>query len=124
MELRRRGEGSRHRPPVPDAPTVEVLFGGDEGGPDVAVVRVEIPAGSGMPPHSHGGSDVILVPIDGAVEITKDDETIHVGVGDSALIRRDEVVALRNPGSETAEVVVAAGPVDFVAGLRSWPPAD
>lgn len=124
MELRRRGEGSRHRAPLPDAPTVEVLFGGEDGGPDVAVVRVEVPAGASMPPHAHNGSDVILVPTAGAVEITKGDETIRVGVGDTALIGRTEVVSLRNAGEETAEVVVAAGPPDFVSVLRSWPTAE
>lgn len=121
MELRSRGEGVVRRPPVPDGPTVEVLFGGDEGGPDVGLVRVEVPPGAGMPEHDHGGSDVVLVPLEGAVEISQGGEVIAVGVGDAALVRKDERVALRNPGDQVAHLVVAAAPVAFVAGIRGWP---
>ena len=45
MELVKYGEGALRQPPVPNAPTVEVVFGGLEGGSDVGLVRVRIPAG-------------------------------------------------------------------------------
>ncbi|MEM9566563.1 MAG: cupin domain-containing protein [Actinomycetota bacterium] len=121
MELQRRGDGTTKRPPAPNAPTVTVLFGGEEGGPDVGVVRVAIPAGAGMPEHDHGGSDVVLVPQVGSVEISHGDETIVVGVGDAALIRKDERVSLRNPGEGEVEVLVAAGPPAFLTSIRAWP---
>lgn len=124
MELIHSGEGARRRPPTPNAPTVEVLFGGDDGGPDVGVVRVSVPAGAVMPEHDHGGSDVVLVPVVGSVEISDADGTIAVGVGDAALLRKDETVSLRNPGDGAAEVIVAAGPPAFVASIRAWPPVD
>jgi quercetin dioxygenase-like cupin family protein len=103
-----------------------VLFGGDDGGPGVGVVRVEVPAGAVMPEHSHGGSDVVLVSVDGTIEITKGPDTLVIEAGDAALVRSDETVALRNPGAQAAEVLVAAGPPHFVAGIRQWPdaPAD
>ncbi len=120
MELRSRGDGLV-RQPAPGAPVVEVLFGGDESGPDVGLVRVDIAPGSGMPEHDHGGSDVVLVPIVGSVVVSKGDESFSVGVGDALAIRKDEKVALRNPSDETAHVVVAAAPTAFVTAIRSWP---
>lgn len=123
MKVHTRGDGPKRRPPAPNSPTVEVLFGGEPGGPDVGAVRVEVPVGAGMPAHTHGGSDIVLVPIEGAVEISKGDELVKVAVGDAILILKDEAVSLRNPGDQPAHVIVAAGPATFIAGVRAWPDA-
>lgn len=120
MELCRQGEGLQ-RSPRQGGPVVTVLFGGDPGGPDVGVVRVDVPPGGGMPEHTHGGSDVVLVPVEGTVVISQGSESITVETGSAALVRKDEAVSLANPGEETAQVIVAAGPADFVAGIRDWP---
>jgi len=124
MELVRKGEGARRQPPAPNAPTVEVLVGGEEDSPDVGVVRVSVPAGAAMPEHDHGGSDVVLVPVVGSVEISDAHGTIIVAVGDAALVRKDERVSLRNPTDSAAEIIVAAAPPAFVASIRAWPTAD
>lgn len=124
MELIKAGEATRKRPPTPNAPTVEVLFGGDDGGPDVGVVRVSVPVGAAMPEHDHGGSDVVLSPVAGSIEITGGGESISVGVGDTALVRKQEKVSLRNAGNVVAEVIVAAAPPAFVGSIRAWPDAD
>jgi quercetin dioxygenase-like cupin family protein len=124
MELIRHGEGLFRSPPAPHAPTVEVLFGGAAGGSDVGVVRVGVPVGATLPEHDHSGSDVVLVPVLGTVEITAGGEVTTVGSGDAALIRKDERVALRNPGAWPAELLVAAAPTDFVDRIRSWPESD
>lgn len=124
MQLRNSHDGLVRKPAIPNSPTVTVLFGGEEGGPDVGLVRVHVPAGAGMPAHKHNGSDVIITPVAGHVQIEKGDESIQVQVGDSALIGRDEEVALSNPGDEPADLLVAAGPADFVAGIRAWPGTD
>lgn len=121
MERRQQGQGVRKQPPGPNRPSVEVLFGGDDGGPDVGVLRVEVPGGASMPEHQHGGSDVVLVAVAGTVEITKGAEVIKLSAGDAALVHKDELVALRNPAEDVAEVIVAAGPPHFVAGVRQWP---
>lgn len=125
MQLRTAADALLRRPPAPNSPTVTVYFGGTEDeSQDVGVVRVSVPAGGGMPPHKHSGSDVILVPTRGRVVITKEGgQEIEVTVGDAALIGRDEAVALANPDDQVAEVIVAAGPADFVAGIRNWPEA-
>lgn len=124
MQLRKEAEALVRKPPAPNSPVVTVFFGGEEGGPDVGLVRVQVPAGAGMSAHRHNGSDVILAPVVGWVRISKGEEAIDVHVGDSALVLKDEAVSLTNPGSETAHVIVAAGPADFVAGIREWPEPD
>lgn len=96
-------------------------FGGEEDGPDVGLVRVRVSAGAGMPSHRHNGSDVIVTPVTGRVRISDGETTVEVGVGSSALVRKDEEVSLTNPGNEPAEVLVSAGPADFIAGVRQWP---
>lgn len=121
MQLRTAADGLVRQAPAPNSPTVTVFFGGDGDGRDVGLVKVTVPPGAGMPPHKHGGSDVILTPTTGRVRITKGEESIEVGVGDAALIGKDEAVALTNPGHDEAQVIVAAGPADFVAGIRAWP---
>ncbi|PKV99918.1 mannose-6-phosphate isomerase-like protein (cupin superfamily) [Amycolatopsis echigonensis] len=106
---------------MPNAPTVTVFFGGEEGGPDVGLVRVRIPVGTSLPHHTHGGSDVILAPIAGLIRISTDDESIDAHPGDSVLVRKDDEVSLANPGEVEAQVIVAAGPPNFVGGIRQWP---
>lgn len=120
MELCQHADGLR-RSPRPGGPVVTVLFGGDPEGPDVGVVRVEVPPGGGMAEHTHGGSDVVLVPVVGMVVISKGAESITVRTGDAALVRKEEAVSLANPGEEVAQVLVAAGPPSFVSGIRDWP---
>lgn len=122
MDVNTRGTGRRHQP-APGAPLVEVLFGGEDGGPDLGLLHVEVPVGAGMPEHTHGGSDIVLLPLDGAVDITKGDEVAHVAVGDAICIRKHEAVSLSNPGDRPARLIVAAAPPAFVAGVRSWPDA-
>ncbi|MDN5723604.1 MAG: cupin domain-containing protein [Corynebacterium sp.] len=124
MQLCKQAEGLVRTPPVPNAPIITVFFGGEQDGPDVGLVRVQVPPGAGMPAHRHNGSDVILAPVVGWVRISKGDESLEVHPGDAALVGKDEQVSLTNPGTETAHVIVAAGPADFVAGIRQWPQPD
>lgn len=124
MQLRKGAESLVRKPPIPDSPVITVFFGGEQNGPDVGLVRVQIPVGAGMPAHRHDGSDVILAPVAGWVRISKEEETIEVRPGDAALVGKNEKVSLTNPGTETAHVIVAAGPADFIAGIRQWPQPD
>ena len=121
MELRTAENAPHRRPPGENTPTVTILFGGEEDGPDIGLVRVSVPTGSGMPAHRHGGSDVIITPVAGRVTISDGTASVDVGVGSSALVRKDEEVSLSNPGDEPAELIVSAGPADFVTGIRQWP---
>jgi len=121
MELRTAKDGVVRRPPGKNMPTVTVVVGGEENGPDVGLARVRVPVGASMPAHSHNGSDVIITPVAGQVSISDGSTSIDVIVGSSALIRKDEKVSLRNSSDEPAEFIVSAGPADFIAGIRQWP---
>lgn len=125
MKLVTARETARRSPGSDNSPTISVYFGAEGDSPDVGVLRIKIPAhGGGMPPHRHNGSDVVIVPLVGSVVISKDEESIEVKVGDAIQILRDEAVSLSNPGSEVAEVLVAAGPADFVRnGVLQMPEA-
>lgn len=57
------------------------------------------------------------------MELLKVEEVAEVGPGDAVLVRKEEAVGLANPGDETAELVVAAGPANFVAAARAMPAA-
>lgn len=123
MKLVKKADAAVRSPGTSNTPTVSVYVGGPDDPQDVGVVRVSIPAGAGMPPHKHNGSDVIVSPIVGYVVIAKGEESIEVRVGDSALVTRDEEVSLTNPTDEVAEVIVSAGPANFISGILSWPEA-
>ena len=105
MQLIANGNAPTHYANFPDRPSVTVLLGEDDGA-DIGMVRVDVPAGAGMPPHRHDGSDVIITPVSGAVRVTKDDTIIDVGTGDALLIHKDETVALINPYQAPAELTV------------------
>lgn len=120
MKLAQHGMGQRRKPPAPDAPTVEILFGADEGA-NLGVIRVEVPAGAGMPEHGHGGSDVIVMPTTGSIVMSQGDNEVAVNPGDAVLVPKDETVALRNPGNEVVHVLVAASPTNFLENVANWP---
>lgn len=109
------------RSPGEARPTVTVLFGGDGDPTDVGLVRVTMPPGVEMPAHKHHGSDVIVSPISGQVQMHQGEDTIDLTVGDSVLVDKEEAVSLTNRSSETAELLVAAGPTNFVATVARWP---
>lgn len=124
MKLVTHAEGALRKPPAPNSPTVTVIFDGTHHSTDVGLVKVSVPGGAMMAAHKHSGSDVILTPIIGMVRIAKGEEIIDVHVGDSALVLKDEAVSLSNPDDSPAEVLVAAGPANFVTGILDWPTPD
>jgi hypothetical protein len=74
-----------------------------------------------MPEHDHAGSDVVVMPEDGSIDLLQNGSTTSLGPGAIAVIGRKERVAVRNPASQPVTLLVVAGPTDFVAGLRRWP---
>ena len=52
------------------------------------------------------------------------EEQIDVYPGDAAFIDKDEAVSLTNPGSQDAQVFVAAGPASFVRTVLAWAAVD
>lgn len=120
MQLMTNHNAPVHSAHFPDSPEVTILFG-EADSVDIGMATVRIPAGAGMPPHRHNGSDVILTPLSGAVQVTKGDQVIDVRPGDALLILKDESVALANPHDDPAELIVAAGPASFLSAIGKWP---
>ncbi|UXY31977.1 cupin domain-containing protein [Streptomyces sp. HUAS TT20] len=113
----------RRRAPVPGGPTAALLTT-EEISDQVAVLHVELAAGTTMAEHEHGASQVVLIPVAGAVEVhhegrvwtlTAGTAAAHIGVG--------ERVSLANPGAEPASLMVVVSPPEFADRLASWPQA-
>lgn len=112
----------RRRAPLPDGPTVAPLV--PPGVSDrAAVVHMELPAGAGLPEHAHGASEIVLIPLSGAVEVRQGEEVRALSAGAVARIAVGERVSLANTGAETASLMVVASPPDFAEHLASWPEA-
>src|SRR5699024_395756 len=124
MKLRTAADATVRLPPVTDSAVISVFFGDADDPGDLGLLEVAVPAGAGMPPHRHHGSDVILIPVAGFVRIVKGEEQIDVYPGDAAFIDKDEAVSLTNPGSQDAQVFVAAGPASFVRTVLAWAAVD
>lgn len=124
MRLVKAGDGAVRQAPLPNAPVVTVLVGGDDGSTDIGFARISVAQGAAMVPHRHNGSDVVLTSLAGTVRINKDGEYVDVGVGDTIFIGRDEEVGLANIGDEPADLIVAAGPAKFITAVSRWPQPD
>lgn len=112
----------RRSAPLPDGPTVAPLV--PVGTSDrVAAVHMEIPAGGGLPEHSHGASEIVLVPLAGAVRLRHEGRERTLSPGMSAHIATGERVSLSNEEAEAATLVVVASPPEFAEHLASWPTA-
>lgn len=116
------GTRETKRPPVRDAPVVELLLGGD-GELSSAVASITIPPGGGMPEHDHGGSLTVLTPIEGSARLidSEADEVIELKPGTVTAIPVGHRVAVENPGEGNARLIATFTPPDFVRQLKSWP---
>lgn len=114
------GSATRRRAPVADGPTVAPLTT-PETSDRVAVVHMELPAGGRMPEHDHGPSQIVLIPVSGSVELRHGEDVHALGPGSAAHIGTGERVALANPGSEPASLMVVASPPEFASRLSAWP---
>jgi len=53
----------------------------DDSGGELTVMEMELPVGSGPPPHTHSGGETVYI-VEGAVRYHIDDETFDAGPGD------------------------------------------
>lgn len=58
----------------------EVLVAGEETGGKATVMRMTAPAGTGSPPHTHAGDELLYV-LDGDVDVHIDGDVISAGPG-------------------------------------------
>ena len=118
MELVSAGHGLRRKTPNRNSPTVELLFSGYEEGPDVGVVKMSIPPQGCVIDLDHGGADVVLLMLTGAVEISSGELVRTLEAGDAALLRKRERASLRNRGEVDAVFIAAAGPSPKAGPVR------
>lgn len=120
------GAGDRRRAPVPNGPVAEILIGADAD-QRLGAVHVVVPPGGGMPPHDHGASETLLIPLSGHVRLADAEQggdVTDLEPGALATIPVGQRVTLQNPTEEEARLLVILAPADFAARLRDWPPAD
>ncbi|HET6633822.1 MAG TPA: cupin domain-containing protein [Streptomyces sp.] len=116
------GTTTRRQAPIPDGPSVAPLV--PTGTSDrVAVLHMELPAGGSLPDHSHGPSEIVLVPLSGTFTVRHDGQEHRLAAGAAAHIATGERVSLHNPGDEPARLMIVASPPDFAAHPESWPTA-
>lgn len=118
------GTGERRAAPVPGGPTVEILRA---AAPDrqLAVLHITVPPGGGMPEHTHGPSEVLLIPQDGTIRLTPAGEpAIELRPGILATVPVGRPVALENPTDHDVRILVVVAPPEFAAAAASWPAAD
>lgn len=79
MRIIQPGEGPARSAPVEYGPEAEVLVGGD--GERLAVARVVVPPGGGMPEHDHGESEAMVLCQDGRIRLREGgrEETLEPG---------------------------------------------
>ncbi len=104
-----------------------VLIDGPRAAGRLALVEVELPPGSGIPPHVHTREDEAFVVLEGEIEFRLGDRAVRGGPGFTAYGPRDRAHAYRNGGSTTARMlvtVVPAGIESMFAEIAAVPPAE
>lgn len=77
--------------------------------PDVEpkTVRLVLPEGEEVAPHTHPGREIVLYLVDGAIELRLGDETHELAAGDVARFDGDREISPRAVEDSTALVVLA-----------------
>lgn len=101
-----RAEGALQRALTPAGPTVEALIDQTPDGGRLAVTEIVIPPGVGMREHDHGGSEALLVPLDGVLAVTSGTQRRDISSGMVVLLGRGERVQLSNLTSEPFTMIV------------------
>ncbi len=113
-EHRSNEDGESSRPPLPrDAGVMDILTLADapdyddervvaqpflEGSQsNVRVIRLS--PGQALPPHTHGGSDLMLCVVEGEGVLTTETGPVAFGAGSLAFYRGDEQLLLANEGT-------------------------
>lgn len=123
MQIFEYGAGPHHRAPLPDGPVVEILSGTDTDDRQLAAARVQIPAGGAMPEHDHGESETLVVPLEGDLVLSSDENAQKLHPGVIVRVGRGERVRVENQGGHTAVMLAVFAPPAFINRLAAWPAA-
>lgn len=84
----------------------------------LAVTEIMIPPGVAIREHDHGGSEALLVPLDGVLAVTSGTQRRDISSGMVVLLERGERVQLSNLTSEPFTMIVVS------TSVPEPPPAD
>src|SRR5947208_15753031 len=84
------------------------------GGEQVLLCRVEYAPGKQVPWHAHDDSEQVMLIVDGAVEMTIEDETKTLGAGEVAVVNRGVRHKLYSEGGATFMEALDPVPLDTV----------
>jgi mannose-6-phosphate isomerase-like protein (cupin superfamily) len=99
------------------APTAILIDGAQTGGA-FALVEVEVPPGSGIPPHVHERESETFMVVAGEIDLWCGGETRRLRAGDSLFGPRGVPHAPTNPGPGPARVRVIIAPAGFEQFFR------
>lgn len=81
----------------------------------LAAVQLTLPPGAAVPRHSHGEAEALLVPLAGEVLLVGIDGRVErLAEGTLAVIAAHERVSVKNPGLESASVLVCFAPATLM----------
>jgi quercetin dioxygenase-like cupin family protein len=84
------------------------------GGEQVLLCRVVYEPGKRVPRHTHDDTEQVMFIVDGAVDLTIEDETATMRPGDVAVVHRGVRHALYSEGGVTFMEALAPVPLDHV----------
>lgn len=102
--------------------TVRVLQRSADSPNRMSVMNVEVPSGSGVPPHSHAIEEEAYFVLDGVLEMTVNGAQFQLRAGDYAHVPPGAVHGYRNPGPITTRVLawtVGGAPTSEAGSLNS-----
>jgi quercetin dioxygenase-like cupin family protein len=93
---------------------VRFLVEAEDSNGSASVFECHVPANSRMPvPHSHDGFEETIYGLEGTTTWTIDDETVDVGPGEAACVRRGQIHGFQNGGDIDATFLAIATPAVF-----------
>lgn len=117
------GHGLVRRAPLPLGPSVEILVDEQDNAGQIAAAHLTIPAGGGMPEHTHGDSAALLIMLDGELRIRSGDREDTLVPGTLVYVARGERIGLANGAGRPATVLAVFAPADFIRTPTRWPAA-
>jgi len=88
----------------------------------LAAAQLTVPPGATVPRHCHGEAEALLVPLAGEVLLVGIDGRVErLAEGTLAVIAAHERISVRNPGVESASVLVCFAPETLVEPLNVAP---
>lgn len=78
-------------------------------GEKAALIHLEVPPKTEVPPHAHPGEGLVFC-LSGTVEFETTERTVTCTHGSAVLLRANEVVGMRNSGPLPAELLLISAP--------------